>query len=475
MGRAQAASALLALTALPVLASGDGASLRGMETPPPLDSGRPAQGGFLSRQGSLAEPGSAGSQAAAGSPLRGGINGITTRDAERSLISELAGNVSAHRLQELEAALRPMYAALPKMDAGHLGHQAVRYALHRLLLQRHGWFVVGLEPTDEALPPYLNGEWVPEYLQGLLEQRLGDRGIDLSEIAALAASLEDLVRSESTRRMDLVYELLRVLPAARLGAGEADRVIETYMMMYLDGGNFSDPGRDLDVERTVFKAEYNDWDLAASWMQSVKEQHLSKHSDGKLGRADMVSIASELGERFGAFNDGECRSLKKELVGMEGLRPGRVPLLDFYKRGLYSHWDFNERVDYLRAIGALDESDEFRPSVILPNYLGARTNCLAASSLYAVCCRNECEDLLGRLEHEIAAPTAPPQRILTLVAGMASDTVNASRTLPDLLVQRLHLIAAKHGGQVPLHGRLFAQWMHHAYPRECPYPHEGGV
>merc|ERR1719189_3474211 len=26
-------------------------------------------------------------------------------------------------------------------------------------------------------------------------------------------------------------------------------------------------------------------------------------------------------------------------------------------------------------------------------------------------------------------------------------------------------------GKVPLHSRLFAQWMHHAYPQECPFPH----
>ena len=97
-----------------------------------------------------------------------------------------------------------MYASLPKEKSGYLGHQAVRYALHRLLLEHHGWFIVGLEPAEEALPPYLHGEWVPQYLQGLLEQRLGDRGIDLHEIAALAAALEDLVQAESSKRMDLV-------------------------------------------------------------------------------------------------------------------------------------------------------------------------------------------------------------------------------------------------------------------------------
>ena len=34
----------------------------------------------------------------------------------------------------------------------------------------------------------------------------------------------------------------------------------------------------------------------------------------------------------------------------------------------------------------------------------------------------------------------------------------------------LHTMAEK----VPLHGRLLAQWKHHAYPRECAYSHELG-
>jgi hypothetical protein len=42
-------------------------------------------------------------------------------------------------------------------------------------------------------------------------------------------------------------------------------------------------------------------------------------------------------------------------------------------------------------------------------------------------------------------------------------------------LERLDEVAAHHGGLVPLHGRLFAQWMHYAYPRECPYPHVSGT
>eukprot|EP00427_Karlodinium_veneficum_P031842 CAMPEP_0169196180 /NCGR_PEP_ID=MMETSP1016-20121227/7598_1 /TAXON_ID=342587 /ORGANISM="Karlodinium micrum, Strain CCMP2283" /LENGTH=147 /DNA_ID=CAMNT_0009272745 /DNA_START=42 /DNA_END=481 /DNA_ORIENTATION=+ len=42
------------------------------------------------------------------------------------------------------------------------------------------------------------------------------------------------------------------------------------------------------------------------------------------------------------------------------------------------------------------------------------------------------------------------------------------------LSDRLEDIAKGHGGLVPLHGRLFAQWMHRVYPRECPFPHISG-
>merc|ERR550525_1617555 len=35
--------------------------------------------------------------------------------------------------------------------------------------------------------------------------------------------------------------------------------------------------------------------------------------------------------------------------------------------------------------------------------------------------------------------------------------------------------AGRHHGHVPLHGRLFMQWLHHAYPRDCPYPHASGT
>merc|ERR1719499_990102 len=36
-------------------------------------------------------------------------------------------------------------------------------------------------------------------------------------------------------------------------------------------------------------------------------------------------------------------------------------------------------------------------------------------------------------------------------------------------------VANFHNGVVPLHGRLFAQWLHHLFPHTCPYPHVAGT
>merc|ERR1719272_617081 len=134
-----------------------------------------------------------------------------------------------------------------------------------------------------------------------------------------------------------------------------------------------------------------------------------------------------------------------------------------------------ESVAYLRQLGALDESNPSKPSVIIANYLNSPTNCIASSSFYSVCCMDECEGLLGHLEQKVASPEATSTRIADIVSELASSSVIAPRKLTQGLLDRLGEIAAEHGGSVPLHGRLFAQWMHHAFPRECPYPHLSGT
>jgi len=191
-----------------------------------------------------------------------------------------------------------------------------------------------------------------------------------------------------------------------------------------------------------------------------------------------TKVVVEGDRRFGAYNAFECRSLKKHLLEIESTKAGRVRLADYYKAGLEKRWEgvhsWNENRNYLRSLGALDETNMSDPYIIVPNYVASRPSCVTVSTFYAVCCLNECEDLIGQLESRFQSPTAEPEPILEQVSRMTAKTVEVPIKLTDSLTQRLNQIANANNGVVPLHGRLFAQWMHHAYPRECPYPHQGG-
>jgi len=247
-------------------------------------------------------------------------------------------------------------------------------------------------------------------------------------------------------------------------------------------------GEDLTVmnlsQANTLKAEmpevYLAWKDTQEFVRTTRknimesEASAEQKSSGAFDFSLLARVAERVGERFGAHQDQECKQMKDSLVKIEDSGTGRVLLSDFYKPGLDGQWQFQESASYLRQLGALDETNPSKPSVIIANYLTSTTNCIASSSFYSVCCMEECEGLLGHLERDIAGPEASPSRIAKLVSDLSSSSVDAPRQLSQVLLDRLGEIAATHGGTVPLHGRLFAQWMHHAFPRECPYPHLSG-
>ena len=143
-----------------------------------------------------------------------------------------------------------------------------------------------------------------------------------------------------------------------------------------------------------------------------------------------------------------------------------------------SIYSLTEPVEVLRELEALDESLPGHPSVRIPNYIVAETQCGHFSEYFDVCCQDICHSIMQELEGAIQAPTADPEQLLLLVAGMsaAADAdldIHASPLLGAAgkhMQQSLRAIAERHGGKVPLHGRSFATWLHFAFPRECPLP-----
>jgi len=179
--------------------------------------------------------------------------------------------------------------------------------------------------------------------------------------------------------------------------------------------------------------------------------------------------------QFGALQNEECFNLKRDLVKMESSTPGRVDIQRFHASGAKGDGGvgFIETASYLRRLGALDESVKNSQTVIIPNYINGPSNYISSGRHFSVVCKDECEDLFGHIERRVGGPEATASEVLAIVMGLSPR--EGSVVLDDTVVSHLQEIAEVHGGKVPLHGRLFALWLHHVYPRDCPYPALAGT
>jgi hypothetical protein len=406
---------------------------------------------------------------------------ISAEEIQISLLEEIGGDLSAaaaSRLGKLEDALRPIYATLPKNEHGKTDHATVRYALHRLFIGRHGWLIKGLDPAgsswNTSSPAGILKDQVPAYIEELFEQRLGKGGLGLHELAVMAATIEHLIHQESAKRLGVAFKLHGFLPTMTMDVDDAEDVLDTYMAAYIFGdslGNMSEASPKKIIANV--QRSYGAWSETQDFVRGI--QHNVTHAGQQdFDFATLATIVENIGQTFGGFQDTECQGMKRLLMNIEIPGTGRVRLTDFYKPDVHGAWHFEESVDYLRSLGALDETNPNEPLVVMVNYILSQSNCVASTSFYKVCCMNECESLLGHLEQHIAAPEASPMTIANLVRQLPSSSVMAPRNMSSTLLTRLDAIASGHGGTVPLHGRLFAQWMHHAYPHECPFPHVSG-
>jgi len=412
---------------------------------------------------------------------------VGKQSVERALLSELSGMADAAQLQLIDAELGPMFAALPKNMHGRLDPVPVRYALHRYFMQKHGWYINGLghvnNSDDSSSSTTIMKDRAPSYIQNLFEQRLRGQGLDRHDLAVFAAALTDLIHKEVGASLAGVYAALDLPTVGPVTEKEHDMATKAYLLTYLSGGREeATEMSELPVVEAAWREDYPAWDETLLWAADLKlnsdfslRHRLSPFVRQRRSFDKHMSFLQEFGHRLGTFQNLECHTLKNQLVDMEDAGTGRVPLSRFYRGGLNGDWTFTESVEYLRHVGALDDTSPDRMSVVIPNYIQSQSNCLAGSSFYSVCCFDECEGLLGHVEEAVQGPSALPSHIVTVVSGLQSDTVHAPRNLSVALSNRLGQISQLHGGHVPLHGRLFAQWMHHAYPRECSFPHVVGA
>jgi len=411
---------------------------------------------------------------------------VGAKSVESALLSELAGLTDPNGLRSIEDSLASMYHSLPKNSHNRLEPTTVRYALHRYFMHKHGWFVNGLGPMNdlnESSSSTILKSRAPAFILDLIEQRLHGNGLGHHDLAVFAATLTKLIHSEVSGSLAGIYDDLDLPTREHLTEQEYNMASKAYLISYLSGGEVEIVDRrGLTEAEQDWSDRYPTWDETLLWSHDfmlthafTQECRINPFVEQSRSFEQQIEVLQEMGHTLGTFQNLECHRLKDKLVDMEDVGTGRVPLSRFYRNGLLGKWEFTESTEYLRHVGALDENDLSRLSVVIPNYIQSQSNCLAGSSFYSVCCLDECESLFGHLENHVKESSAAPATVAELVSNLPSDTVHAPRNISLALLTKLDDIAHVHGGSVPLHGRLFAQWMHHAYPRECRYPHAIGV
>lgn len=388
--------------------------------------------------------------------------------------------MAASRLPDIVRALEPLFSVLPKNGFGRIERAMLRYVLHRHFQRQYNVAVRGLEPTQNLVgaTALVTAEGIfrdraPVFIQGVLEGRFFKKGFALEDAAAIAAVLEELVFEVSDVSLGTPLEYKRFW-----NRNELEAMLDGYVLRWM----VSDNPNVVDLTQAEAEEVVPKWRTVQDFTRGEIDRLVYKRRQAGYGNAfrlnsftaaDFKDVVKSIASGFGAWWEQECQGIKKNLVSMDREKTGRVALSDFYHESVGGEWRFSESKAYLRELGALDETSLTKgPQVILPNYLLGASNCIGTSTYYHVCCVNECESLLGEVEQGLGGPVASPSDVFGAVLNATGEEDRGF--LFGHLEQQLSRIAKVHKGLVPLHGRLFGQWMHRAFPRECPFPHRAG-
>jgi len=427
-------------------------------------------------------------------------NGRGPYDVDAELRSAMAavmgcgatvGSSPHDQVDSIKLALTPMWKSLPKNRWGRVEWRMLRYAAHRYFMQQSSLLIKGLEPTrllnSSAIgSAHILSETGDVLVDTALVGKVNGKGFSLEDVAFMIATLEQVVFVGESARLDRAYRESNHNPSEFVTHDQLSSIMETYMMLWMLGDDEESIAvllKKPSLKRKLFPF----WNHVRNFAVGIvtrMEFEASRSPTVGFGRSaidrtysfeDAHQAVGHITKNFASFWEAECQSIKESLTDLDEAVTGRIPLPEFYGANADGEWRFGESEAYLRELGALDESSTLRgKQVIIPNYLQGASNCIVSTPHYLVCCINECESMLTDIEQVVGAPVASVEAILDTVRRMSNFQDEQPR-IDGALARQLQSISQMHGGHVPLHGRLFAQWMHFVFPQQCPFPHKIGT
>jgi hypothetical protein len=358
----------------------------------------------------------------------------------------------------------------------------MRYAIQRYFGQQNGWILKGLEAhkatsnaSDMSDGAQILQSKLPEYATSKIEQKFSNNGFAFKDAVGMIAALEMLTFDEVLRGMQVAFQLNSLPVTGSLNYDELIEALTSYLIVEMlegDAGNAQQHKSDKSNIRSL----YPHWDTTYLFIVDVAENDryarnavMNPFKVSKFTFEDAARIAQGVTEQFGPFSSHECHQIKDSLVQMDVHGTGRVKLSDFYASSKDGKWQYREASEYLRQLGALDESSaNLGPQVIIPNYIQGLSNCITSTPYYSVCCLSECNEVYQHLEAAL-----PPSFDATWSVDHIAGAVEGiwDQNISSVMLDRLNEVSKHHGAKIPLHGRLMAQWLHFVFPQECPYPH----
>jgi len=407
---------------------------------------------------------------------------------EDSLTAVLHGDdtASAGQLARIQAGMWRTYQALPKNNKGQLAPRAVRYLVQSYFAAEHGWLINGLDPhgmqlfMTEVHNVSILRDKAPALVEALLEKKRAGSGLSMNDVVAMVAALERLICDESIQLLQEAYALNGVSMDTAINKGTLEEVLTSYLLVFELGGNGnkSDMTSHRLIKNQMAARGGSGWGALVEFerdtvsnFQFARKDIINPFVPQRYSFEEVSRIVEDMALNYGRWQNRECQMMKEELFALDPKGTGRVSIDAFYSQPATAEFQFAETVEYLTQIGALDTVRGSRPRVRIANYMAGPSNCITSSRYYSICCLSDCERLMNEIEGEIRAPKTHPEHLLMLVGNLSSPSVDAPRQITDELQRALHSIADYHKGEVLLHGRLFAQWLHFAFPNECPYPH----